>query len=113
MRPALAHARHNPCLLQDAQVLRDRGLRDAEAASGLSHRRRAGAESFDDAPADRVRQSLERIVNHTVNGITGTTGGAPARKRNTRREPGPPVLGRALPRLAGPWFASPLPPKTS
>ena len=69
VRPALDHARDDAGLLEHLQVLRDRGLRDAEAAGGLADGRRARGEALDDAAADRVREGLERIVNHTVNDI--------------------------------------------
>ena len=70
VRPALDHAPDDAGLLQHLQVLGDRGLRHAEAAGGLADRRRTLGEALDDAAADRVRERLERIVNHRVNDIT-------------------------------------------
>ena len=65
--PALDDARHDAGLLQDLQVLGDRRLGHAEAAGGVTDRRRACGQALDDAAADRVRERLERIVNHRVN----------------------------------------------
>ena len=64
VRPALDHARHDARLLQHLQVLGDRGLGHPEAAGGVADGRRACGEALDDAAADRVREGLERIVNH-------------------------------------------------
>ena len=92
VRPALDHARHDAGLLQHLQVLGDRGLRHPEAAGGLADRRRTFGEALDDAAADRMRERLERIVNHLVNGTTR----APAAPERRSAGPCPPRDGSEL-----------------
>jgi hypothetical protein len=48
-------------------VLGDRGLGDVEAAGDFPNGRRADGEAFDDPAADRMGESLERIINYLVN----------------------------------------------
>jgi hypothetical protein len=57
-------------LLEHAQVLGDGRLRDTEAGRGVTDGGRPKSQPLDDAPPNRVRQGLERIVNHKVNGST-------------------------------------------
>jgi hypothetical protein len=57
-------------------VLGDGGLGDPEVAGDFADGRRTGGEAFDDAAADRVRECLERIVNHVVN--SSELGGVPS-----------------------------------
>src|SRR3954464_10378275 len=70
MPPALHHARDDAGCLEPLQVLRDRRLRDPEAAGRLGDGGRARGEVLDDAPADRMGKRSERIVNHCVNNLT-------------------------------------------
>jgi hypothetical protein len=55
-----AHA-HEPRVAQNAQVLRDRGLRDAERADQLGDRTLAVASELEDAPPRRIGQRLVQV----------------------------------------------------
>src|SRR6266516_357021 len=60
---------HQPGLLEHLDVLRDRGLGDAEAAGCLPDGRRPAGESLHDPAPDWVGQGLEGIVSHYANYI--------------------------------------------
>jgi hypothetical protein len=54
MRAAHDLAPDDASLLEHLQVLRDRGLRDAETGRGVADRRRPGGQALDDPAPDRV-----------------------------------------------------------
>src|SRR2546421_10378111 len=64
--PAVDHAAHDPCLLQQLQVPRDGRLGDAQVPGDLTNRGRAAAEPLDDVAADRMREGGERIGCHSA-----------------------------------------------
>jgi hypothetical protein len=53
-------------VLEDAQMLRDRGPADREPCRKLSHRARAGAKELEDLPPRRVAECVQRmsVSNH-------------------------------------------------
>src|SRR6266487_261452 len=58
---AIDRSHHQPRLLERLDVLRDRGLGDAEATSRLPDGRRPAGESLHDPAPDWMGQGLERI----------------------------------------------------
>src|SRR5215208_1229906 len=58
---SLAALRHEPSLLQDAQVLRDRGAADRQLVRDLPDRPRARAQLLEDRPPGAIAQRIHRI----------------------------------------------------
>src|SRR5918995_5208504 len=67
MGPAHNLAPHHTRLLQDLQLLGDRGLGSPEASGRIPDGGRPGGEPLHDPATDGVGEGLEGIVNHEVN----------------------------------------------
>src|SRR5947199_7587972 len=67
VRPALDYPADDARLLQNLEVLGDRRLGHLEVTGDFTDGCRTGGEAFDNPAADRIRESLEWIVNHLVN----------------------------------------------
>src|SRR5829696_1668400 len=73
MGAAVDHPRQDAGLLEHLQVPGDGGLRHPKPSGDITDRRRTSGQTLHDAAANRVRERLERIVNHYVNSSTKLT----------------------------------------